>query len=119
MISRSARRIKFTGPALLAVAILSTGCMMTTPPAQIASTPGSARNYEELTCAQLVDELGTLARRETPLAAAQERRVKRSNVQALVIGVGQGDGEEAAELAKVRGERAAVRNAMVAKQCGR
>ena len=107
--------------AAIVVALLAGGCAinMSTAPSQVTSVPGPARNYAELTCAQLADELGIIARRETPLAAAQERRVKRSNVQALVIGVGQGDGEEAAELAKVRGEREAVRNAMVARQCGR
>ena len=92
---------------------------MATPPAQITGAKASTGNYADLTCAQLVDELGTLAKRETPLAAAQERRVKLSNVQALAIGIGQGDGAEATELANVRGEREAVRNAMIAKQCGR
>ena len=50
---------------------------------------------------------------------AQDRRVKASNVQAMVINVGQGDGSDAEGLAQVRGEREAVRNTMIAKQCGK
>ena len=106
--------------ASIFAALLLSGCInMSTPPAQIASSQTSARNYTEFTCEQLVDALGTLAREETQLVAAQERRVKMSNVQALVIGVGQGDGAEASNLAQVRGERQAVRNAMIARQCGK
>jgi hypothetical protein len=92
---------------------------MSTPPAQITATPVSERNYDDFTCAQLVDELGTIAKRERQFVEAQERRVKASNVQALVINIGQGDGADAAALGQVRGEREAVRNTMIAKQCGK
>ena len=104
-----------------AVAVLALGgCInMSTPPAEIAATPVSAQRYENQTCAQLIDELGTIAKREHQLVEAQDRRVKASNVQALVINVGQGDGAAAADLAQVRGEREAVRNTMIAKQCGK
>ena len=92
---------------------------MSTPPVQITGSHGPARNYEEYTCSQLIDELGSIARRESPLVAAQERRVKMSNAQAVLIVIGQGDGAEATELANVRGERESVRNAMIAKRCGK
>ena len=105
--------------AAIASSLLLSGCLMSTPPSQITATQKPGRDYQELTCAQLIDELGSIARREAPLAAAQERRVKMSNAQALMIGIGQGDGAEATELANVRGEREAVREAMIAKQCGK
>ena len=106
--------------AAVVSSLLLGGCLnMSTPPAQITGATASTRNYADLTCDQLADELGTLAKRESPLAAAQDRRVKMSNVQALAIGIGQGDGAAATDLANVRGEREAVRNAMIAKQCGK
>lgn len=113
-------RIQVHGlPAAVIASLLLSGCInMSTSPSQITGSPGPGLNYEEYTCARLADELGALARREVPLAAAQERRVKASGVQALIIGVGQGDGAEASELAKVRGEKEAIRKAMYAKQCG-
>ena len=113
-------RVQFHGlPVAVIASLLLSGCInMSTPTSQITGSPGPERKYEEYTCAALADELGALARREVQLAAAQERRVKSSNVQALILGVGQGDGVEATELAKVRGEKESVRKAMYAKQCG-
>ena len=66
---------------------------------------------------RLSAELDSLTRRENQLAVAQEQRVKNSEVQAFWYGYGQGDGMEASELANVRGEREAVRKAMVTKSC--
>ena len=106
--------------AAMVASLLLNGCFnMSTPPSKITASAGPGRNYEEFTCAQLIDELGSIARRETQLVAAQERRVKMSNAQVLLIGVGQGDGAEASDLAKVRGERQSVREAMIAKECGK
>jgi hypothetical protein len=100
--------------------LLLSGCInMSTPPSEITSSSNTEHNYEEYTCSRLIDELGSLARSETQLVAAQERRVKMSNAQALVIGIEQGDGAEATDLATVRGKRQSVREAMVAKQCGK
>jgi len=48
---------------------------------------------------------------------AQEQRIKTSQTQAFWYGVGQGDGIEASELANVRGEKEAVRNAIAANGC--
>jgi hypothetical protein len=118
---RVTRTITASGGWLAAVvlSLLSGGCLnMSTPPAQITGSPGSGIKYEEYTCAQLIDELGALSRREMQLSAAQEQRVKVSNVQALLIGIGQGDGTEASELADLRGEKDAVRKAMIVKRCG-
>jgi hypothetical protein len=113
--------MKTTAKVAAIIAVLALGgCInMSTPPAEITATPVSAQKYENHTCAQLIDELGTIAKRERTLVEAQDRRVKASNVQALVINVGQGDGAAAADLAQVRGEREAVRNTMIAKQCGK
>jgi hypothetical protein len=109
-------------PAAVVLLLLLGGCFnMPTPSSQITAAPGAGLKYEgeEYTCPRLSAELETLARRELQLIAAQERRVKSSNVQALVLGFGQGDGTEAAELATVRGDEGSVIKAMDAKQCGK
>lgn len=48
---------------------------------------------------------------------AQEQRIKTSKKQAFWYGYGQGDGIEASELAKVRGEKEAVRGTIATKGC--
>ncbi|MBK3776327.1 hypothetical protein GAY31_19595 [Azospirillum brasilense] len=94
------------------------GCMnMPTPPSQITSSYISGIRYEALDCQRLAVEMDSLGRRENQLVAAQEQRVKTSQVQAFWFGYGQGDGVEASELANVRGEREAVRTAIAAKTC--
>jgi hypothetical protein len=49
-----------------------------------------------------------LAQRSLDLTRAQEKRIKSSEVQGTILGVGQGDGAEASELSQVRGEQAAA-----------
>ena len=99
-------------------ALLLAGCMnMPTDPAQITCSYTSSLKYENFDCVRLSAELDSLTRRENQLAVAQEQRVKNSEVQAFWYGYGQGDGMEASELANVRGEREAVRKAMVTKSC--
>jgi hypothetical protein len=56
---------------------------MPTPVSQITGAYVSELKYEQHTCAQLVAELGSLARRENQLVTAQEQRVKSSGVQAF------------------------------------
>ena len=103
--------------ALFGTAFLS-GCFnMPTPPAQITGAYVSSIRYETLDCNRLSAELESLARRENQLVAAQEQRVKSSQMQAFWMGYGQGDGVEASELASVRGEREAVRKAVEVKEC--
>lgn len=100
-------------------ALTSAGCLnMPTPPAQITGSYTSGLNYESFDCERLGAESASLARRENQLVAAQEQRIKTSQVQAFWWGFGQGDGVEASELANVRGEKEAVRRAMEAKRCG-
>ena len=103
--------------ALLALISLS-GCLnMPTPTSQITGSYTSGLKYENFDCQKLSVELNSLARRENQLAIAQEQRIKTSNAQAFWYGYGQGDGIEASELANVRGEKEAVRNAIEAKTC--
>lgn len=102
---------------LSSVVVLS-GCMnMPTPTAQITGSYTSNIRYEQFSCDRLATEVSSLARRENQLAVAQEQRIKSSQMQAFWWGFGQGDGIEASELANVRGEKEAVRNAMEAKGC--
>lgn len=104
--------------SLLALVVLA-GCMnMPTPSSQITGAYSSGLKYEAFECPRLSAEVDSLTRREHQLAAAQEQRLKTSQMQAFWWGFGQGDGIEAAELANVRGEKEAIVKAMAVKACG-
>jgi len=109
---------------LILLTVLFSGCVnMPTPPDQITGLYTSGLIYENYDCSQLAIELNALARRENQLVVAQKRRIKASHHQAFWLGhmgglaSGKGDGIEALELAKVRGEKDAVRRAMEIKHC--
>ena len=111
---RGAFWIGISGAAVLALG----GCLnMPTPTNQITGTYVSGTNYQEFDCSRLIVERDSLERRETKLVAAQEQRIKNSQVQAVWLGIGQGDSIEASELAEVRGEKEAVIKTMAAKSC--
>ena len=114
MTTRKLKRVALT----VAISALMAGCVnMATPPSQITATYTSGVKYEFLDCARLSIEARYLARRENQLVAAQEERVKHSDIQAYWFRFGQGDGIEAIHLAHVRGEKEAVRQAMEVKRC--
>lgn len=94
------------------------GCInMPTPTNQIVGAYQSGLKYEAFACDRLGVESDSLSRREAQLVAAQEQRLKSSQVQSFFWGFGQGDGIEAMELANVRGEKEAVKTAMASKKC--
>ena len=102
----------------LAGTVALAGCMnMPTPVNQITPAYVSTLNYESFDCNKLTVELDSLSRRESMLVAAQTQRIKNSETQAFWYGYGQGDGVEATELARVRGEREAVTKALATKGC--
>jgi hypothetical protein len=104
--------------ALLAGCLVLAGCLnMPTPPVQITGSYQSTLQYEQFDCPRLYAELDSLNRREGQLVAAQEQRVRTSQMQAFWWGFGQGDGVEATELANVRGQKEAVTQAIANKQC--
>lgn len=99
--------------------LMLAGCLnMPTPPSEITGTRQSTLQYEQFSCDRLQVELDSLHRREAQLVAAQEQRVRSSQMQAFWWGFGQGDSVAATELADVRGEIEAVQTAMAAKGCG-
>lgn len=102
---------------VVVVLMLSACANAPTPSSQVAASRGSGLNYDDYTCAHLTAEMESLVRRELALIGAQERRIRASSVQATVLGVGQGDGAEATELANVRGDENAVSKAREAKKC--
>lgn len=103
---------------VISSALLLAGCLnMPTPAVQIAGSYQSTLQYEQFDCVRLVAEADSLSRREAQLVAAQEQRVRTSQMQAFWWGFGQGDGVEATELSSVRGQREAVRTAIASKQC--
>ncbi len=77
----------------------------------------STLNYDAFDCIKPTAEMDALSRREAILVAAQTQRIKTSETQAFWSGYGQGDGIEAAELARVLGEGEAVTKALAAKGC--
>ena len=94
------------------------GCLnMPTPASQIKGFYTSGLKYKTYDCSRLSIEIDSLARRENQLVAAQEQRYKTSQIQAFWLGVGQGDGIEASELASVRGKKEAVRKVMDVNKC--
>lgn len=109
------KRLKYIA---VAATLALAGCLnMPTPPVQIAPAYVSGLNYEQFDCNRLYAELDSLSRRESQLVAAQEQRVRTSQMQAFWYGFGQGDSMEATELARVRGEKEAVTHAIANKQC--
>ena len=103
---------------LIAGASLLGGCLnMPTPENKITGAYVSGLNYEQFECTRLLAEHDSLSRRESQLVAAQQQRVKTSQMQAFWWGFGQGDGIEATELARVRGEKEAVTKAVATKSC--
>lgn len=106
-----------TGLAL-AMACFLAGCMnMPTKPAQITGIPASGAAYKGWDCDQLLLEYDHLRDREQTLVIAQEQRYKTSEQQAFWYGYGQGDGIEASELARVRGELVALEKLIDQKRC--
>ena len=100
--------------------LLVQGCVypnMTTPSSQIATAYISSAKYSLFDCHQLQTELDSISQRESVLVVAQEQRVKNSEKQATWFEYGQGDGVKATELANVKGEKEAVRKALVLKSC--
>ncbi len=112
-------RIPFPGLRVTVVLslLLSACANAPTPSSQIGASRGTGANYEEYTCPRLTAEMESLVRRELELIGAQERRIKSSGLQSFLLGVGQGDGAEATELANVRGDQKAVDKVMTAKKC--
>ncbi len=103
--------------AIVALPLLA-GCFnLATRPEQITGSYSSPLKYTSYECKALAVESASLARRENQLRTAQEHRRKSDKVQAFWLGFGTGDGIEASELANVRGDSEAVRQAMSLKGC--
>ena len=103
--------------AVVSSLLVSCSINAPTPSSQIPASPVSELNYADYTCASLTAALESLAQRSLDLTRAQEKRIKSSEVQGTILGVGQGDGAEASELSKVRGEQAAASKVFNAKRC--
>jgi hypothetical protein len=112
-------RTQFLVLLLAVVSSLLVSCSVNapTPSSQITASPVSELKYADYTCASLTAALESLAQRNLDLVRAQEQRIKSSDVQGTILGVGQGDGAEASELSKVRGEQAAAAKVFNAKRC--
>ncbi|MDR1350302.1 MAG: hypothetical protein LBJ59_05905 [Zoogloeaceae bacterium] len=83
-----------------------------TPLDLIKPIPASPLMYSHMTCAEIASELSVLNDKEAKLSYLQTRRLYRENVQTLFIHTGQGDGEEYAQIAVIRGKRDAAISAL-------
>ena len=89
-----------------------------TPPSEITGAQISGLQYERFDCETLNDEIIFLENRERELILAQENRIKESNrQQSWANGVGKGDGIEASELHRVKGEKLAALIVFQSKEC--
>lgn len=107
------------GRVVLVLAMIAAvaGCAMGTPADRILPARASEDKFEDMKCRDLNVELESLIRREQQLTAAQNSRYRSSRVQAIIWGIGKGDGVEAVELAQVRGDLEAVRRVVARKGC--
>jgi hypothetical protein len=114
-------------PLLLAAAGISgliTGCA--SQPKDIAATSVSTIQYENYSCKQVGMEMNRVSGRADDLYASLKQR---ADNDAMQMGVGLilfwptlfllegGDGPEAAEYARLKGERTALDQVAVAKEC--
>lgn len=95
-------------------------------PDKIATAYVSPLQYQDYTCKQIGMELGSVTRRANELAGTLK---KKADNDAIQMGVGLillwptlfalegGDGAEAAEFARLKGERDALEQAAVQKNC--
>lgn len=105
-------------PALLLLSCLA-GCAYNraTPPESVPAAYSYTPEYEDYDCERLGQMLHDLSLREAELAEAQRKRASSDSVWSFFRGYGEGDGETADELARVRGDRDNVLRVMEGKQC--
>ena len=104
-------------PILLFIFII--GCYNNPPPpSEIIGARISALQYERFGCQALNDEIDFLEKRKQELTTAQLARIKESEFQQWwTEGSGTGDGIEASELNRVKGEIKAARRVFENKGC--
>jgi len=103
---------------ILLVPLLLTGCFnLGTPSSQVPGKYVSSAKYEDYDCKALANEVHDLAEQEQVTAKAQDLRRRRSKTQAFWLSIGRGDGFEALELSRVRGEKEAAQRAITRKGC--
>lgn len=110
--------------ALGAAVILLAGCA--TPPESLKADPVSTSIYSDLNCAQVSDEADRVDTRLKVLYAAVRKKANADEIQAniglfffwpaLILLEG-GDGDEAIEYSRLKGERDALTRAALEKRC--
>jgi hypothetical protein len=109
---------------VLAAGLVVGGCANTA--SQVTAAYVSPYLYENLTCPQLADEASRLSARAAVAAGVQDQK---ATGDAIATGVAlvlfwpaaflvKGDGPQAAELARLKGEMEAVEQVATRKRCG-
>ena len=103
----------------LILSLVFIGCYNNpTPPSEITGAQISGLQYQQFDCETLNDEINFLENRERELILAQENRIKESESQQWwTEGSGTGDGIEASELNRVKGEKLAALIVFQSKEC--
>ena len=115
--------MKIRKPISMCIALAVTGCASQS--ADIAPSYISPMNYQNYTCEQLIEEGQSVSSRAAIASGQQDK--KRSG-DAVKTGVGivlfwpalffiSGDGPQAAEVARLKGEMDAIETASIRKQC--
>jgi hypothetical protein len=100
------------------LAVSVAGCFnLGTKPSEITPAYVPASQYAGYDCNRLSVELADLSRRQSELVSAQEQRRESNKVQAFWVGIGNGDGVGASELANVKGSILAVQKEQAIKGC--
>ena len=117
------RNINFITSLTFTCAVLF-GCA--TPPEKIATAYVSPLQYEEYNCKQIADEGQRLTEHVTELQSSLQQEASHDSTK---MGVGlilfwptlffiHGDGPQAAEYARLKGERDALEQVAMKKECG-
>lgn len=108
----------------LAAMILVAGCASKSE--NIQATYMSPMLYESYSCEQLAQEGHRVAARAAEVAGVQDKNRKNDTIKTTVgvilfwpiLFANEGDGQTAAELAQLKGQKKAIEEASIKKNCG-
>jgi len=102
---------------LLSVLCFSAGCAK--PPSKIAASAISSSEYADLSCSQIVSELGDVSEKLGDAERRQRTKVATDagTVFLTLIPLSTMSGDNEAEVARYKGEKNALQRAMSKKDC--
>lgn len=110
---------------ICSAALLAVLSACATPSAKIPAAYVSPVQYQSFTCKQIAEEAGRLSARTTQAQTVQDKKASK-DAAGMAIGLlvlwpvllmNEGDGAEAAEVARLKGEMEALESASIARKC--